>query len=395
MKILLPCAGGQRVLRSFAVWAAVAGLGLLGALGLGGVAAVAETHAHLQSVTPAGTSAWGGTTPFTVVGVLLTDPEEMLDGTPNFIPYRGSADMFRMGGEWHVVVQAALAGDRGGTTCWMGQNYGNHPSHLGEEFSYSNEAWSAEVARLNRDPVTGHIFRKGDLVSVAANRSLFYGGKRNINEAHDAAPAADFTMSLVISNYGLPSPEVLSLASLMREDDGDSATSEDMFDATRASGGEHWQGMRVRLIGLRMVDASGWDSTRPWGERFCRVTDGEGRLFRLRHPRQDLGPAPVDPFDVIGVLTQESGASNQGTNGYELFVQQVLPASEPVVEILSPRVVVTWPGELSNYRLLSAPEAGGEYLPVEVTPVVWGNRRAVILDPAEARARIYQLERTR
>ncbi len=68
----------------------------------------AETHANLQSVTATGTSAWSGTYPFTVTGVLLTDPDEMLDSTPHFQP--ASAGL--MGGEWQMVVQAAFPGLR-------------------------------------------------------------------------------------------------------------------------------------------------------------------------------------------------------------------------------------------------------------------------------------------
>jgi hypothetical protein len=65
--------------------------------------------------------------------------------------------------------------------------------------------------------------------------------------------------SLLVPDYGLPEPEVLSLASVVNPDDGDPATSEEIFDATRATGGEHWQGMRVRLTRLQVVDASGWN----------------------------------------------------------------------------------------------------------------------------------------
>jgi hypothetical protein len=324
--------------------------------------------------------------------VLLTDPDEMLDATPNFIPYGGSEHLFQMGGEWQVVVQAALTGDRGGTTCWMGQNYGNHPAHLGAEFSYANEAWTAEVTRLNQDPATGRVFRRGDLVAVTANRSLFYGGKRNINEAHDIETAADFSLSLLVPNYGLPEPEVVSLASVMRPDDGDPATSEDIFDATRATGGEHWQGMRVRLTSLVLVDSSGWNPANPWAARQCRVTDGEGRFFTLRHPRYSLGPAPTNQFDALGVFTQESGSGSQGTNGYELFVQQVSPAANPALEIAT-QVAVSWPGPLSNYRLFSATNASGVYQPVPYPPVIWEGRNVVLQDPAEARTRYYRLER--
>jgi hypothetical protein len=348
----------------------------------------AETHANLQSVTAAGTSAWAGTPPFTVVGVLLTDPDEMLDSTPNYQP--ASAGM--MGGEWQITVQAALAGDRGGTTCWMGQNYAIRRPPFDDAFSYSNEAWAAEIERLNHDSVTGHAFKKGDLVAVTANRSLFFGGKRNINEAHDKDPAADFTISLVVSNYGLPAPEVISLMSVMRTNDNNPATSEDIFDATRATGGEHWQGMRVRLTGLALVDTNGWNPTNLWTNRICKATDGEGRFFTLRHPRYSLGPAPTNKFDAVGVFTQESGSGIQGTNGYELFVQQVLPADDAVLAIAN-RVIISWPGSLSNYRLLSADSATAtNWSPVTNQPVLVEGQNAVIQDPVEAK-KFYRLER--
>jgi hypothetical protein len=352
-----------------------------------------ETHWNLQSVTGTGTSAWTGTTPFTVLGVLLTDPDEMLDPTPDFIPYTGPDDMFRLGGQWQVVVQAALAGDRGGTSLWMGQNYGNHPANLGEEFSYSNEAWLAEIQRVSHDPATGHAFRKGDLVAVTANRSLFFGGKRNINEAHSIEPDASFHLSLVMPKHGLPAPEVLSLSSLVRPDDGDPGTSEDIFDPTRASGGEHWQGMRVRLTSLEMVDSSGWNAAAPWGGRSSRVTDGEGRFFTLRHPRYDLGPAPTAPFDAVGIINQESGSGSQGVTGYELFVQEILPVEEPALEIAS-KAVIAWPASRSNYQLRSATSVDGPYHPMTNAPVGWDGKHAILQEPTEAQRSFYRLERS-
>lgn len=367
---------------------AAAFCGLLLSAGIGH----AETHWNLQAVDANGVSSWSGSYPISVMGVLLTDPTEMLDATPNYIPYSGPADMFKMGGEWQVVVQAALSGDRLGTTCWMGQNYGNHPSHLGADFSYTNEAWAAEVERVNHDPATGHTFHKGDLVMITANRSLFYGGKRNINEAHEIDPAADFAISLVISNYGLPAPEVLSLQSLLRTNDNDSATSEDIFDATRATGGEHWQGMRVRLTGLMLTTTNGWNATNLWANRKCTVTDGEGRYFTLRHPRYSLGDAPTNRFDAIGVFSQESGSGTQGTNGYELFIQQVLPADDAVLTIAN-QPVITWPGSLANYQLQSSATASSpSWTPVTNAPVVVNGRRTVILEPTAAQ-KFFRLER--
>jgi hypothetical protein len=274
----------------------------------------------------------------------------------------------------------------------MGQNYAIRRPPFDDAFSYSNEVWAAEIERLNHDPATGHPLQKGDLVAVTANRSLFYGGKRNINEAHDNDAAADFTISLVVSNYGLPAPEVISLLSVMRTNDNNAATSEDIFDATRATGGEHWQGMRVRLNGLAVVDTTGWNPTNLWNNRICKVTDGEGRFFTLRHPRYSLGPAPTNRFDAVGVFTQESGSGIQGTNGYELFVQQILPADDAVLAI-SNGVVVSWPGSLANYRLLSAESVTStNWLPVTNQPVLVGGRHTVIQEPVEAK-RFYRLQR--
>lgn len=352
----------------------------------------AETHANLQSVTATGTSAWSGTYPFTVTGILLTDPDEMLDSTANFQP----ASEGMMGGEWQMVIQAAFSGDQGGTVCWMGQNYALRRSPGLDEYSYSNEAWNAEVVRLNHDPATGRAFRKGDLVSVTANGSLFFGGKRNINEMHRNEPEYDFTISLVASNHGLPAPTVLSLASLVRTNDNDPDTFEDIFDATRATGGERWQGERVRINGLTLVTTGGWDSTKPWGQRLCSVTDGENRFFSLRHPRHSLGDAPTNAFDAIGILNQETGMGNQGTNRYELFVQEIVPAEPAVLAIATPPVI-TWPGGLANYQLQFTNTVGGsgEWQPATNMPVLVNGRWTVIVDPADAATRFYQLQRVR
>ncbi|MEI7935667.1 MAG: hypothetical protein WCK27_03175 [Verrucomicrobiota bacterium] len=360
------------------------------ALPLLGLPSQAETHWNLQAVNANGASAWTPSYPITVVGVLLTDPDEMLDSTPNFQP----ASAGTMGGEWQIVVQAAWPGDRGGTTCWIGQNYALRRAPGDDSFSYSNEAWLAEVARLNHDPATGHAFHKGDLVSVAANGSLFFGGKRNINEQHHNEPEYDFTISLVATNYGLPAPEVLSLTSLMRTNDNNAATSEDIFDQTRATGGEHWQGARVRLNGLTLLTTNGWNPTNLWGSRLCSVTDGENRFFTLRHPRYSLGSAPTNAFDAIGVFSQESGSFSQGTNGYELFVQEIVPSEASVISIAT-APVVTWPGSLANYQLQHTNTVGapGPWQPATNVPALVNGRWTVIVDPADAHTRFYRLQR--
>ena len=105
----------------------------------------AETHANLQAVNADGTSAWNGTFPFTMRGVLLSGPDEMLDSTPNFIPYNNGTNAYRVGAEWQVTFQAVDKDDRGGSTCYMGQNYGNMPWIHSSDLSYTNEAWVSEI----------------------------------------------------------------------------------------------------------------------------------------------------------------------------------------------------------------------------------------------------------
>jgi hypothetical protein len=353
----------------------------------------AESFSNLEAVNTQGVSAWTPQFPITLTGILLTDPEEMLDSTPNFIPWNSGAGMYQLGGEWQVFVQSAFPGDRGGVECWMGQNYGNLPwePHDGSD-SYTDADWAANVARVTHDPATGHAFMKGDLVTITANGSLFYGGMQNINEQHSTDPSLHFTLSLVASNYGLPSPETISLSSVMRTNDG-SGNHFDIFDATRATGGEHYQGMRVRINGLSLVDTNGWNTQSDWDARECVATDGQGRTIPLVHPLYDLGAAPTNQFDATGVFIQESGSSSDGTFGYKLFVQAIEPSAPALVNIaLKP--VITWPASLGNYILVSADSVTStNWTAVTNTPVLINGQRTVILD-AGAENKFYRLQQT-
>ncbi|HRZ54819.1 MAG TPA: hypothetical protein P5525_05110 [Candidatus Paceibacterota bacterium] len=356
-----------------------------------------ETHSNLQSVTSSGTSAWNGTFPFTLRGVLLCDPEEMLDYAPNFIPWDNGANAGKMGGEWQVTFQAVEAGDRGGTTCWMGQNYANRVPPHDDEFSYSNPAWVAEINRLNFDPTTGHKFRAGDLVQITARQALFYGGKRNINEGHDVDPSANFDIVLVTPNYGLPAPEVITLADVMEPVGvpNDPTTWGYIFDQTRTIGGEHYQGMRVRINDLTLVTTNGWNPTNLWNDRKCTVTDGAGRHFTIRHPRYSLGPALTNRFDAIGIFTQESGSGIQGTNGYELFAQQIIPQDPPVLGIAQ-KIAITWPVSGAAYQLEYRTDLNStNWLPVTATPVVIEGQNTVLVPSAMLpREQYYRLRKT-
>jgi hypothetical protein len=359
------------------------------------LSAGAETHSSLQAVTSVGTSAWNGAFPFTIRGVLLCNPDEMLDSTPNFLPWNDGANAYQLGAEWQVSIQAVDSGDRGGTTCWMGQSYGNMPWLHSSDLSYSNEAWVSEILRLNFDPSSLHQFRAGDLLEFTVRQALFYGGKRNINEAHDIDPSANFDIRLVTANHGLPAPEVITLSDVMQPggDSNDWKTWPAIFDQTRATGAEHYQGMRVRINDLTLLTTNGWNPTNAWGARLCTVTDGAGRFFTLRHPRQSLGAAPTNQFDAIGIFNQESGSGSQGTNGYELFVQQVLPHNAAPSLVIGLNATITWPVSTDTYQLEWRDQADvGEWSPVTNAPVVINGMNTVILPPSNPQ-RFYQLRK--
>jgi hypothetical protein len=358
-------------------------LGLLLAAGI----SHGETHTNLQAVTATGTSAWSGSLPFTITGVLLCNPDEMLDATPNFLPYNDGENLGRMGGEWQIVFQAVEPGDRGGTFCWMGQNYGNLAWVHNSDFSYTNEAWTAEILRLNFDPATMHPFRAGDLIEVTARKSLFYGGKRNINEAHGNDPTNNFELRLITANYGLPAPEVITLADVKNADDTP------IFDQTRATGGEHYQGMRVRINNLTLLTTNGWNPTNTWGNRLCTAGDGSGRTLPLRHPRYNLGPTPSGTFDAVGIFSQESGSGSQGTNGYELFVQQVIPQDTPALTIAA-KAAISWPVSGAAFALEYASDVNSTNWTVLSNAPVTIEGRNTVLDDLTNPQRYYRLRKT-
>jgi len=393
MKVTLVSSIGQapafrRPCRTLIQTLAVGFCGLLLAAGI----SRAETFSNLEAVDNNGFSTWNGSFPITLVGVLLTDPGEMLDSTPNFLPWNDGANAYNLGGQWQVFVQTISSSDRGGVECWMGQDYGNLPwePHDGSD-SYSNDAWSAEVVRVSHDPATGYAFHKGDLVVITANGSLFYGGQQNINEEHSVDPSLDFTISLVSSNFGLPAPAVISLSSVIATNLG--ATGHyDIFDPTRATGGEHYQGMRVRINGLTLVTTNGWNTNSNWSSRYCTATDGEGRQFPIIHPLYDIGPVPTNTFDATGVFMQESGSGTDGTFGYELFVQEIATASTATLAIAN-SPVITWPGSLANYQLQSSDSlTNPNWTAVTNVPVLVNGQNTVILQPTAAQ-KYFRLQR--
>ena len=194
------------------------------------------THAELQAVDTNGKSTFvvSNSCPFLLRGILLNDPADML--STDYVP---GAEGRGAGAQYQVFVQG-LSPDRGGTALYMSEGTTAE--------SYTEEEWASELARLTTDPDTGRPFRPGDYVEVTANWAMGRGGKCNVNEAHDKSPSKDFHIRLLTPDVGLPPAEPITLADLVADD------GIQIFDPTRATGGEHWQGMRVRLDAIRLTD---------------------------------------------------------------------------------------------------------------------------------------------
>ncbi len=344
---------------------------MAGLLALGATTACGQTsvvtHWELQATTTTGTSAWVESFPFAIRGVIVNDPEEMLDYTYN--PDATASNL--MGGQFQVFFQG-VGDDRGGTALWMAQNY----QAMGMSGQDYGSEWTNEMRRVQYD-ANGRKFRKGDLIEVTARKALFRGGKRNINEAHRITASNDFDVVLVKANVGLPQAEAATLADLV------DTNGVQIFDATRALGGERWQGMRVRLDGLRLTNTNGWGKTN-WSDRVCTVTDDAGRSFPLRLPLTDLGdpPATTTVFSATGILNQE----NSNTNGYELFVQEIGPELS-IGQGAAGGVAVSFSSDYEGYVLQASDDGLESWQDVDVTP----RMVVVVEDDGAATNRVYRL----
>ncbi|MGD9782037.1 MAG: hypothetical protein AB7V14_07780 [Kiritimatiellia bacterium] len=328
------------------------------------------THAELQSVDSTGYTAWVESPtsfPFAIRGVILNDPEEMLD--PAFNP---AATTPPTGGQFQLFIQTIEADDRGGTALYMAQR-----SVLGDH--YGEAAWSNEMRRVMYD-AAGRKFRKGDLVEVTARKAVFYNGKRNVNEAHRTTVSNDFDVVLVQANAGLPQAEAIALTKLKNPDDSA------IFDETRETGGEHWQGMRVRIDGIRLADTNGWGQA-AWSNRTCIAVDATGRTLALRMPLTDLGePKSTSTyFSAVGILNQES---TNWIGHYELFVQEISPELD-FVRTSSGGMAARFPADYEGYVLECSDDGMATWTNVDALPA----KTILIEDAGAPTNRAYRLRK--
>ncbi|MBN1911383.1 MAG: hypothetical protein JW818_16690 [Pirellulales bacterium] len=249
-------------------------------------------------------------------GVVLNVPEEMLDTTPHF---QDGPEWF-MGGQWQVFIQAVpsneeplicpdeLVGNTGGASLWMGQNYGNHGWHYPDPtYSYTDAQWLDELDRLNwpidattGQPVTEPL-RPGDLIEVRARGGLHYRGKFNCNEQHNNDPAFDFDI-IVLARDVPVTPVSMTLADVIAAD------GTPIFDQTRATGAELYQGRCVTIKDVTITDATAWQAD---GE--ITISDGTRELtVWLGHNGAfDAATLPLGTLDLTGFFDQEAPFDEQ------------------------------------------------------------------------------------
>lgn len=260
-------------------------------------------HAVFQAVDSDGNGTFPLNAPVKMRGIWLNRSSDMLNGTPDLPSF--------FGGQWQVFVQSQADADFGGTALFMGQRYSDLP-FLPPDWHYSPAEWLAEVNRIEHDPTTGHAFVPGDLVEIRARApGLFFGGKTNINEQHNIDPAVNFDVVLLQAGVGLPEPTVFALWQVK------DATNAFLFDSSRLTGAEHFQGVLARLNGVTFVDTTNWGP-----DALLTVQDPTGRTFTVhlgRGPGFSSNPAPTGPVDLIGIYNQESGGP-PFDNGYELWI---------------------------------------------------------------------------
>ncbi|MDD5011395.1 MAG: hypothetical protein PHQ00_04660 [Phycisphaerae bacterium] len=252
-------------------------------------ACFAETHWNLQAVDEYGVYTHpdvGTSVIFTVEGIILNRPEEMVDTTQ----------------QWQIYIQGESA-DHAGTAVYMGKY--NYPT--GQFYSDAN--WASEIYRVEHDVNSSYEFQPGDRVRVTG-LTWFYHGKSNINEQHKISPSYDFTIDLIDPAVGLPEPEVITLSMVVTE------ANAPIFDYTRAGGCELYQSRLVRINDVNIV-GDNWDV----GQEL-KIRDNTGRTFPLllgRGKGFTKYQKPTGQIDVVGIFDQES-TTEDPTIGYRLWV---------------------------------------------------------------------------
>lgn len=254
------------------------------------------TNQQLQAVDGDGIGTYTATDKVTVTGIILNNPEEMLDPT---------SSTSGMGGQYQFYVQGDGT-DQAGTAIYMAQRY----VYMGGGI-YTEEQWSSELWRLNHDSITGYTFQAGDRVRITG-WYMFYKGKTNINEKHKNDPFYDVSIELVTPAVGLPEPEIITL-DLVKD-----SSNQFIFDQTRTTGCEYYQGRLVRVDNVSIVDPANWVANGT-----VTIQDSTGRTFPVKLGIGDgftRYSCPTGQISVVAVLDQEASSYTICKDGYRLWV---------------------------------------------------------------------------
>ena len=163
-------------------------------------------HSDLQVIYEDGMSAWpssGQPYPILLVGVVINNPEDMLDYTT----YATGLDCV----EWQTYIQALPTGTYGTeetgyytvTTNSSGEeDYGGTAMYMRAtkpwppfDVIYSESQWFSELQNMITNAET---LQYGDIVVVKAGApGKFYNGKYNVNELNSSAPENNFIITVL------------------------------------------------------------------------------------------------------------------------------------------------------------------------------------------------------
>jgi hypothetical protein len=262
------------------------------------------THSQFQAVNSTGGLTYNATNKVILEGILLNNPADMLDPKPD----ETITQTYNLGAQWQFFFQGEGT-DHAGTAVYMAQLYNNLPWIT--TGGYSNQAFIAEMTRLNAAK-----FSVGDRIKVTGYY-LGYKGKNNINEQHLINPEYNFTIEMVTKGAGLPKPELVTLSQL--KDAGDNF----IFDSTRQTGCEYYQGRLIKIKNAYFADPN--YARQNWGPNAeLLITDANAvKTFTVKLGRGNGIYAGsnnlTEPFDVIGIMDQESSSTNSMI-GYRLWV---------------------------------------------------------------------------
>ena len=244
------------------------------------------------------------------MGVVVNKPADMLDYTLSSTSSSGPqfqvfVEALPSGGTYGGYTVAP--GDFGGVAVYESQTfkYASNPSLA----NFTNDEWTAEVARIGASTLN-----VGDVVLIQAKTpGIFYNGKFNINTNHLKSPDNQFSITVLGQTTPTATPITLSaLESAPVTLSNMYTTSNYIFDSTRATGDEHYQGSLVHLDNLLLTDPQDWGLGNT-------VLVSQGSLTFPMQVGLDPGLSSLDPdslasnpFSVTAILDQEGGNYKAG-----------------------------------------------------------------------------------